>query len=163
MYFPSAILAVTGIFSISLVQAHVQMTSPYPINSPLNPTTPEEKKDYSYSAPLGIFPCKGYHTQTPKQYATSYTAGQESSITLQGSATHGGGSCQLSLSYDNGATFKVIKSIMGGCPITPTYEFTIPAFAPVGDALFAVSLQVDKFMTEVLTKPVDMVQQDWKS
>lgn len=56
---------------------------------------------------------------------------------LSGGATHSGGSCQLSLSYDNGATFKVIKSMEGGCPLTKNYDFEIPGDAPSGDALFA--------------------------
>lgn len=58
-------------------------------------------------------------------------------MTLTQGATHGGGSCQLSLSYDNGATFKVIKSMEGGCPLKPTWDFDIPANAPGGHALFA--------------------------
>ncbi|KAL1964506.1 hypothetical protein VTN77DRAFT_6932 [Rasamsonia byssochlamydoides] len=58
-------------------------------------------------------------------------------MTLAGSATHGGGSCQLSLSYDNGATFHVIQSMEGGCPLTTTYNFTVPRDAANGHALFA--------------------------
>lgn len=46
---------------------------------------------------------------------------------LKGGATHGGGSCQLSLSFDGGNEFKVIKSIIGGCPETKKYSFTIPS------------------------------------
>jgi hypothetical protein len=60
-------------------------------------------------------------------------------MTLAGSATHGGGSCQLSLSYDNGATFYVIQSMEGGCPLTTTYDFTIPGDVADGNALFAWS------------------------
>jgi hypothetical protein len=58
-------------------------------------------------------------------------------MTLAGLATHGGGSCQLSLSYDNGTTFYVIQSMEGGCPLVTTYQFTIPSDAPNGNALFA--------------------------
>ena len=51
-------------------------------------------------------------------------------LTLAGSATHEGGSCQISISYDNGASFKVIQSLIGGCPLDTTLNFTIPSFAP---------------------------------
>ena len=44
-----------------------------------------------------------------------------------------GGSCQISLSYDNGANFRVIHSIIGGCPLTPSYSFTVPKDAPNGN------------------------------
>lgn len=53
-----------------------------------------------------------------------------------GGITHRGGSCQISLSYDNGETFRVIQSMMGGCPLPLNYEFQIPSFAPSGEALF---------------------------
>ncbi|KAA8641514.1 hypothetical protein EYZ11_012652 [Aspergillus tanneri] len=56
---------------------------------------------------------------------------------LSGTVTHGGGSCQLSLSYDNGRTFKVIQSMIGGCPLQSKYGFQIPADAAKGQALFA--------------------------
>lgn len=58
-------------------------------------------------------------------------------MTLSSGATHKGGSCQLSLSYDNGGSFQVIKSMMGGCPLTSSYSFNIPSDAPSGKALFA--------------------------
>jgi len=56
-------------------------------------------------------------------------------------APHGGGSCQFSLSYDNGVTFKVIHSIEGGCPLDAVmnkYSVKIPESAPAAErALFA--------------------------
>lgn len=59
---------------------------------------------------------------------------------VAGGATHGGGSCQISLSYDRGASFHVIHSMVGGCPLKSSYEFTIPSDAPSCDnALFAWS------------------------
>lgn len=82
------------------------------------------------------FPCKGYQND-PWRATAEYTAGGHYNMTIAGSTTHGGGSCQLSLSYDNGATFKVIKSMEGGCPLTQEYDFDIPANAPNGHALFA--------------------------
>lgn len=40
-------------------------------------------------------------------------------VSLEGAAIHGGGSCQASLSYDNGGTFKVLKSWIGIYPLPP--------------------------------------------
>ena len=60
-------------------------------------------------------------------------------MSLAPGVQHKGGSCQLSLSYDNGGSFKVIHSMVGGCPLTLQYDFTIPSSAPSGDALFAWS------------------------
>jgi hypothetical protein len=83
------------------------------------------------------FPCKRYQANTPWRATAQYTAGQTYNLTLTGSATHGGGSCQLSLSYDNGQTFKVIQSMEGGCPLVSRYNFKIPSDVANGQALFA--------------------------
>jgi len=61
-------------------------------------------------------------------------------------AAHNGGSCQVSLSFDGGKSWKVIKSYIGNCvrsqggnvfDANQTYDFTIPADAKAGDALWA--------------------------
>ncbi|OCK75356.1 lytic polysaccharide monooxygenase, partial [Lepidopterella palustris CBS 459.81] len=130
-------------FSLCLPVAfsHMQMDNPFPLRSPLDPDTPSSLKDYNMVAPLNPsgndFTCKGYQWNTPWRSTTTYTAGQTYNMSVTGGATHGGGSCQLSLSYDKGITFKVIKSIIGGCPLRPPYDFTIPEYAPSGQALFA--------------------------
>ena len=90
------------------------------------------------------FPCKGFLTDigTPAGTPTaSWPAGSPQQLSLTGGAAHNGGSCQLSLSYDGGKTFKVIKSIEGGC-VRPaggdhSFDFTVPADAKPGDAVFA--------------------------
>lgn len=83
------------------------------------------------------FPCKGYQKNTPWRATAKYTAGETYNITLAGSATHGGGSCQLSLSYDNGKTFKVIQSMMGACPLQSKYDFQMPEDVANGNAVLA--------------------------
>jgi hypothetical protein len=124
---------------------HVQMTWPAPLRSKYNPSTPNALIDYSISSPLSAsgsnFPCKGYHNDPDQLPSAHYTAGSTYNVTLLGGATHGGGSCQLSLSYDKGQTFRVIKSMIGGCPKTLTYDFTVPSYAPSGEALFAWTWQ----------------------
>lgn len=118
---------------------HIQMAEPFPIRSPLDPSNGPETKDYSYTSPLDKegkdFPCKGY-ADDPVRPVAEYVAGQQYTMKTVGGAVHGGGSCQLSLSYDK-KKFTVIKSIEGGCPLAGSYTFTIPMDAPSGEALFA--------------------------
>ncbi|CAK42338.1 CAZyme family AA11 [Aspergillus niger] len=134
----SALLAYGLLASASTVTAHIQMSNPYPIRSPLDPNGDESKKDYSYTNPLDSdgsdYPCKGY-ANDPFRSVASYSPGGTYELDLQGSATHDGGSCQISLSYDTGKSFQVIHSMLGGCPLTESYKFTIPSDAPTGDAL----------------------------
>src|ERR1700712_1122557 len=75
--------------------------------------------------------------------------GETQTLSFTGSATHGGGSCQLSITLDKIPTkdskFKVVYSIEGGCPQGQTAEnsppsefpFTIPKEVPNGEATFA--------------------------
>jgi len=125
--------------------AHMEMSWPYPLHSKYNPANDYNDVDYSMTSPLEAdgsnFPCKGYQNDPPIQPTVSYTAGSTYNMSLAGTATHSGGSCQLSLSYDNGATFRVIKSMIGGCPLATTYDFTIPSYAPAGNALLAWTWQ----------------------
>ena len=124
---------------------HMEMSWPYPLRSKFNPDTPYSMVDYSMTSPLEAdgsnFPCKGYQNDADIQPTIEYTAGSQYNMTLSGTAVHGGGSCQISLSYDNGATFHVIKSMIGGCPLSDSWDFTIPSFAPAGNALLAWTWQ----------------------
>jgi hypothetical protein len=121
------------------VSAHMQLSKPYPIRSPLNKDA-KGQKDYSYTNPLSSsgsdYPCKGYAKDDFDAVAT-WQPGSSQEMELEGSATHDGGSCQLALTYDQGKTFKVIESIEGDCPVAKKYKFDIPSDAPNGDALFA--------------------------
>ncbi|BFZ58865.1 hypothetical protein PYCC9005_005931 [Savitreella phatthalungensis] len=86
------------------------------------------------------FPCKGYLSDASRHVTATYYTGQTYNVSLAGSATHGGGSCQLSISYDNGATFKVIESILGGCPLSSNYNFALPHGLPAAKgAIFSWS------------------------
>ncbi|KAK4547921.1 hypothetical protein LTR36_010640 [Oleoguttula mirabilis] len=132
-------------FLLPAALCHMEMRWPYPLRSSYNPADNYTDIDYSMTSPLEAdgsnFPCKGYQNDRPIQTTATYAAGSTYNMSLAGSATHGGGSCQLSLSYDNGATFRVIKSMIGGCPLTSTYDFTIPSYAPTGNALLAWTWQ----------------------
>lgn len=123
------------------------MSWPYPMHSRLNPA--DSDKHYNITSPLLAdgtdFSCKGYLKNADWNPTADYIAGQVYDMTLAGAAptlaTHGGGSCQISLSYDNGLSFHVIKSIIGSCPLALNYTFTIPPSAPNSKAILAWSWQ----------------------
>lgn len=112
------------------------------INSPLN-------------ADGSNFPCQLMYDDSTTA-ATSLALGSTQPLDFTGGATHGGGSCQISITYDDPPTknsiFKVIQSIEGGCPIKnnsgnigddasspdpDTYSFTMPTNLPTGKAILA--------------------------
>jgi LysM repeat protein len=132
--------------------AHMEVVDPPVFRGKTN--TLATNVDFNMVAPLdeggSNFPCKGYHSDfgTPAGGSTkTYTAGQQASFKTAGvEAAHNGGSCQVSLSYDQGKTWKVIKSFIGNCvrsaggnvfDANQEYSFTIPAEAKSGDALWA--------------------------
>ncbi|OAX80583.1 hypothetical protein ACJ72_05083 [Emergomyces africanus] len=140
MNYRAAIL-LFGLLLIRGVHSHMQLLNPLPIKSPLDPLNTGALRDVNYKDPLWAngsnYPCKGYLSQ-PFRSAAKYQAGNEYDMALeQNTATHRGGSCQFSLSYDKGKSFKVIKSIIGGCPLPLKYKFKIPSTAPSGEAVFA--------------------------
>jgi LysM repeat protein len=130
----------------SSVLAHMEMTDPAPFRSKFNKNAAQV--DFDMNAPLksdgSDFPCKNYLVDfgTPAGDPTAtWAAGSPQKVALDDKAAHKGGSCQLSLSYDGGKTFRVIKSIEGGC-VNPeggphTFDFTVPADAKSGNAIFA--------------------------
>jgi len=144
MHFTTAAIALAAFASSAY--AHMEMTNPIPLRSKLNKNSPNP--DFSMTTPLSAsgsdFPCKGYLKDigTPAGVSTaSWPAGSPQKLGITGGAAHNGGSCQLSLSYDGGKTFKVIKSIEGGC-VNPaggdhTFDFTVPTDAKSGDAIFS--------------------------
>lgn len=96
------------------VNAHLIMTSPEPYSNDTLNNSP-------LAADGSDFPCKlrSKAFQTPSE-ETIYRAGDNYTMAFQGSATHGGGSCQVSLTSDREPTknseWKVIQSYEGGCP-----------------------------------------------
>ncbi|KAL1726000.1 hypothetical protein EV714DRAFT_220189 [Schizophyllum commune] len=121
------------------------MTAPPPLRSKHNEHADQAQVDYSMTSPLEAsgsnFPCKGYLKDTTgKDSVASWQAGSSQQVTLEGSAIHEGGSCQLSISEDEGATFKVIKSFIGNCPASTgpvTLDVDIPKDVKDGDVVFA--------------------------
>lgn len=141
------LIAMYFIFALN-VSAHMVMSEPPPINYKTSPYYDVSKADFDYTAPLSPsgsnYPCRGmlkYLGTTVAQSVRTYSPGGTYELKFDGSATHAGGSCQVSLSYDQGATWKAFKSFIGGCVgIQPggsqAFQFTIPSGAPQGEALF---------------------------
>ncbi|KAL1686508.1 hypothetical protein GGG16DRAFT_96791 [Schizophyllum commune] len=129
---------------VASVSAHMEMTSPPPLRSKANKNA-GQNIDYSMTSPLEAdgsnFPCKGYLDDTEgKESVATWQAGSSQQITITGGANHGGGSCQLSISEDEGKTFKVIKSFEGACPANSgdnTLNVDIPTDVKNGDVVFA--------------------------
>ncbi|TXT12793.1 hypothetical protein VHUM_01194 [Vanrija humicola] len=124
----------------------MEMQYPAPFLSKFNPNTLPSNIDWSMTNPLHAdgsdYPCKGYNhvLGTPEGAVTAtFAQGGAYNFTIVGTAFHGGGSCQASLSYDGGRTFTVIQSIIGNCPVfgSGNFDFTVPSDAPAGNAVFA--------------------------
>ncbi|KAK0629302.1 hypothetical protein B0T17DRAFT_474943, partial [Bombardia bombarda] len=148
-------LAATAI-GPSLITAHMAMVTPAPFATP--------KVGPQNNSPLAAdgtdFPCKAGPSDTyvPGTTPNNFPLGSEQPLVFVGSAVHGGGSCQISITYDNPPTaksvWKVVTSIEGGCPARGevgnlniaggasapdpyTYNFTIPDNIPTGKATLA--------------------------
>ncbi|CAJ2507487.1 Uu.00g086730.m01.CDS01 [Anthostomella pinea] len=137
---------------IAAVNAHMMMSSPSPFDPAALDNFPLD--------PKGIdFPCKiGHKGYTLTGGTTNnYELGSSQTLSFVGTAVHGGGSCQVVLTYDNPPTkdskWKVIHSIEGGCPAKNqignlpgdsaaaadpyTYPYTIPTDIPAGKGTIA--------------------------
>ncbi|KAJ5524502.1 hypothetical protein N7494_011152 [Penicillium frequentans] len=110
MFAKSMLFAMLG---ASVASAHMIMTNPVPYgvdtlnNSPL-------------AADGSDFPCKLRSNTYEVTEENVMVIGQSHNLTFEGSATHGGGSCQISLTTDltpsKDTEWQVIKSFEGGCP-----------------------------------------------
>ncbi|KAG9187644.1 hypothetical protein G6011_05515 [Alternaria panax] len=133
MSFRTIFTAVTAL--VATANAHVLMKAPVPYSVDKLDNSPITKAQY---------PCKSQNGFTVSTM-NSMKVGEKNTLELSGSAVHGGGSCQLSVSLDTEPTadsvFKVIKSMEGGCPGIDTkansYDFTLPDSIPNGKATFA--------------------------
>lgn len=148
MKYSSSTVAILGMAVLS--NGHMIMNTPVPYgkstlnNSPLA----ADGSDFPCKQRSGVYDAEGA--------SNSMALGSSQNLAFTGSATHGGGSCQVSITYDQNptkdSTFKVIHSIEGGCPIRgvagnngddanavdpDTYNFTIPTSLPTGSATLA--------------------------
>ncbi|KAI9597794.1 hypothetical protein BDF19DRAFT_383212, partial [Syncephalis fuscata] len=98
--------------------------------------------DYDLNAPLnsadypGKFPCR-YQKKGPAM--AKYTAGKSFAVMFKTGNSHRGGHCQFAISYDNGETWVVLKTIIELCfmDLAPwVYNIPLPKGAKNGPALF---------------------------
>jgi len=130
---PSIAIAVAILaFCATQSSGHMIMSTPVPYG-----------KSSLDSSPLSSgtqYPCKqrsGVYNDEGARAKNAMAIGATQQLSFAGSATHGGGSCQISLSTDKEPTkdskFAVIKSIEGGCPgganggSSATFEYSIPS------------------------------------
>jgi hypothetical protein len=118
--------------------AHMILKSPVPYGNPNNSPLEATGSD---------FPCKAvpYTVNTMNEWPV----GSEQTLSFTGTAVHGGGSCQISVTTDKEPTkeskWKVIYSIEGGCPVEAAgnldqngpstnnaFKYTVPAELPNG-------------------------------
>lgn len=106
-----------AVLGATAANAHMTMVQPVPYG-----------KDSLNNSPLdgqgGDFPCKLRSDTYTVSTENMMEIGVPQTLQLMGGATHGGGSCQISLTEDRtptkSSTWKVIQSYQGGCPANVT-------------------------------------------
>ncbi|EGP91608.1 uncharacterized protein MYCGRDRAFT_32157, partial [Zymoseptoria tritici IPO323] len=144
MSFSKISLAVVALLSFGHVDAHMVMHQPFPFDKGLNTNPLNNAKPGSAGSD---YPCK----QRPGVYdigehgVNNMAVGSPIALTFNGSASHGGGTCQIAISLDEEPDFKsvwkVIQVYEGGCPTTGdgnsgsnNFTFQIPKGFPDGRA-----------------------------
>ncbi|KAI7217734.1 hypothetical protein KC333_g4050 [Hortaea werneckii] len=143
-----ATFAAAGLAAFStMASGHLIMQNPVPFgvdslnNSPLVDAKPGTAQS--------DFPCK----QRPGVYditaMNNVQVGKPNLISWEGSASHGGGTCQLAITTDleptANTTFKLIQTYEGNCPVvssngntgTDDYTWSLPEGTPNGRLTFA--------------------------
>ncbi|KAJ9086800.1 hypothetical protein DSO57_1038474 [Entomophthora muscae] len=127
----------TALFSLlASTAAHMALSEPAPRRSPNHPGYTGGNIDYDITTPLGsgaYTPCKG--APIGPVYKT-YKAGSDIDVHITGGASHSGGICQFSVSYDQ-IHFAVLKTVNDCISTSVDYKVTIPRDAPNGNAIFA--------------------------
>lgn len=135
----------------SAVNAHMMMSSPAPYGKSTLDNSPllADGSDFPCKQRSGVYDLEGA--------SNNLVIGQSNTLSFIGSAVHGGGSCQVSLTTDAAPTkdskWMVIHSIEGGCPSNvtgnldadaagtgaATFDYTIPDTISPGEYTIAWS------------------------
>ncbi|KAI4801238.1 hypothetical protein E4T44_11651 [Aureobasidium sp. EXF-8845] len=135
----------------SLVDCHLKLNNPVPYSKSTLQLDP--LRNVAPGSEQSDFPCQSKRIGGADPWIVdqenNLVAGEPQTMTFDGSASHGGGSCQLSVTLDRqptaDSTFKTIASWIGGCPIDDTdggthpWNYTIPPEVPNGKATLAWS------------------------
>lgn len=124
----------------AVVKGHLTLQQPVPYSKDTLTTSPLSPDGSNY-------PCQLRDNAFEVGQENMITVGKPYEMTWDGSASHGGGTCQLSVTLDRAptakSTFKVITSWIGGCPTanssggTHPFEWTMPPEVPNGKATLA--------------------------
>ncbi|KAI9827726.1 MAG: hypothetical protein M1832_004215 [Thelocarpon impressellum] len=144
--YKTSLLAAALAFA-STIDAHMILKTPAPFGNPNSSPLLPDGSDYPCKMAGGAAGAAGP--------GNAFPLGSSQELSFTGSAVHGGGSCQVSITYDSPPTkdsvFKVIESIEGGCPANAPgnlpedpagsgagkFKYTIPAELPGGNATLA--------------------------
>jgi hypothetical protein len=114
----SKVIAISALAASA--SAHVLMANPKPFGRATLNTSPLAPAD---------FPCKQRNGVYAIDTMNQWNAGETQQVSFNGTAVHGGGSCQFSISTDPepdmNSQWKVIQSVVGGCP-TGQYDGNAP-------------------------------------
>ena len=149
MRFTLSFIALAALYVLP-ASAHMKMATPVPFDKSSLDNSP-------LIADGSDFPCKHKPGQAYNAEGASNVMpiGANQTLSFIGSAVHGGGSCQISLTTDNPPTqstkWMVIHSIEGGCPASAAgnlpenpngggasqFQFSIPEGIKAGDYVLA--------------------------
>ncbi|OAL42630.1 hypothetical protein IQ07DRAFT_462881, partial [Pyrenochaeta sp. DS3sAY3a] len=128
--------------------AHLMLENPIPFGKPTLNNSPLDGSGLD-------FPCKLREGVYDLTQMNNWTAGEAQTIRFLGSAVHGGGSCQFSVTKDlhptKASQWKVVHSVIGGCPASvggnlpggptshgaATFDIVMPKGMPGGRYTFA--------------------------
>ncbi|EMD01144.1 hypothetical protein BAUCODRAFT_52546, partial [Baudoinia panamericana UAMH 10762] len=148
-FYKSSVFALALAAAMPLfVKAHIIIVSPEPFTSPAVTTSP--LANLAPGSPGSNFPCQlaaggSYKVGSRTQVAV----GQEMPLAFSGSASHGGGTCQLAVTTDKepsvSTQWKTFQIYEGGCPIagdsssggTSNLTYQLPQGMINGDLTFA--------------------------
>ncbi|KAL7276828.1 hypothetical protein RUND412_000169 [Rhizina undulata] len=139
MKFTTATIIAAAAF-LPAISAHLTMSEPKQW------TVSGGKDNFPLNADGSDFPC---HGSAPEASVAEYEPGSMQTLQLAGSATHGGGSGQMSITYEatpnKNTKFRVMTSFEGNHPVSaegngaaiPPIQFKVPAGLPAGKAVVA--------------------------